>query len=70
MSSQPSESFPLQLCVCRETDGGSCEEGEGGDRQVFANDTSRERTVKKKYAAGKGGEAGNMQAASKLTCSC
>lgn len=48
MSSQPSESFPLQLCVCRETDGGSCGEGEGGERQVFANNTSRERMVKKK----------------------
>lgn len=48
MSSQPSESFPLQLCVCRETDGGSCGEGEGGERQVSANNISRERMEEKK----------------------
>lgn len=69
MSQQPSESFPLKLCICRETDGGSCEEGEAGEKLVFAN-SKVQRTVKKekkKESAGKGEEeAENTPAVSKL----
>lgn len=69
MSQQPSESFPLKLCICRETDGGSCEEGEAGEKLVFANSRSIEdgEERKKKESAGKEEEeAENTPAVSKL----
>lgn len=68
MSQQPSESFPLKLCICRETDGGSCEGGERGEKPVFANSRSIEDgEERKKKSAGKGEEeAENTPAVSKI----
>lgn len=57
-SEQPRESLPLKLCIWGETDGGSCEEGEGGENNESRDRGQRNRNNK----AGEGEEAENTQA--------